>query len=198
MIQRYQTRTIWRMFQLLEDINTVDRCVWMGNLTQNTSAHSLSPFLSIVCEQLDPASVRTSYCNAPLLTLSQNWSLWEPAVYQHHFPYWRLCFKLLFALAMLDVSISYPGISSLALRQKSISRPRSGCASRMPYPCGQYWSKWFWHFVKQLHLCSSANCFGTLLAYTLFKVESVVNDFMGRATTNAHGRDHFLNRHVII
>jgi len=48
------------------------------------------------------------------------------------------------------------------------------------------------------HLCYFANCFGTLLAHTLFKVESVVNDFMGTAMTNVHVRDHFLNRHMII
>jgi len=33
---------------------------------------TLSSFLSTVCEQLDPASVGTSYCNAPLLTVFQN------------------------------------------------------------------------------------------------------------------------------
>jgi len=55
-----------------------------------------------------------------------------------------------------------------------------------------------WALCQQLHLSSTANCFGTFLAHTLFKVESVVNDFMGRAMTKVHVRDHFLNRHVIV
>lgn len=37
---------------------------------------------------------------------------------------------------MLDVSISYSGISSMALCHGSISRPRAWCSSRMPYLCG--------------------------------------------------------------
>ena len=58
--------------QLLEDINTVDRHVWMGNITQHTTTLSLSPFLSILCEELDAASVGACHCNAPLLTVFQN------------------------------------------------------------------------------------------------------------------------------
>jgi hypothetical protein len=124
-----QNSNCWRISTLWTDV--------CGCATShNTPVHTLCHHSSALCEQLDPAHVRTSYCNAPLLTVFQNYSLWEPAKCQHHFSYWRLCFKLLFALAMLDVSISYSGISSMALHHGFISHPQSGCTSRTPYLCG--------------------------------------------------------------
>jgi hypothetical protein len=80
---------------------------------------------------------------------------------------------------MLEVTISYswhflPGSSSwiyfsspVRMRLKNV------------LPLWQYWSKWFGHFVYSC-IYALVNCFGTLLAHTSFRVESVVNDFMGR------------------
>lgn len=202
MIKRYQTRTIWRMFQHLK-VPTVGGYQHCGQTFvdgQHHTIHHCTPFVTIpqqcawtatpsqcrdillLCPSLDGAPelvlVRTSKVSASLSLLKAMFStsFCTGSVGGHHFILWHFL----------------PG-SSPWIYFSSPVRMRLKNA----LPLWQYWSKWFGHFVYSC-IYALANCFGTLLAHTSFRVESVVNDFMGRAMTMVHVRNHFLNRHVII